>query len=471
MQSVKSEKMRKNREIDMINGPLFGKMILFVIPLILTSLLQLLYNAADIIVVGQFEGKAAVAAVGSTTAVVNLFTNAAISIATGASMCIAVQLGACERKNAGELTHTALLSSAVIGAVLGGICCAFSENILIWMDTDFAVLEMSTAYLRICFLGMPALLVYNLASAVIRTGGDTRRPLLYLAVSGLVNIALNIVLVAFFRMGVAGVAVATVASEVLSAFLSVLHLVRMPADNPCRLYFSRLRFYEGRFGAIMRASLPIAVHSLMFNLANIVLQTKVNIYGIDAISGSAAASSVEGFTYVAMNAFAQATIIFVGQNRGACKWDRVKKIVLMNFGLVTAVGLLFGGASYLLAHPILSIYLGGEEVAISYGITRLAWVILPYFLCGMMDTVVGGIQGLGSSFVPMLIAVFGICGSRFLWFYTAYPALFRVFEGRPHTQMGMLFFSYPLSWFLTLIAQAICFFCLYRRKKAAFSVT
>lgn len=462
-------KAKKSREIDMLNGPLLGKILLFALPLILTSLLQLLYNAADIIVVGQFDGKAAVAAVGSTTSVIHLVTNAAIGIATGATMCIATQLGAGEKNNVLELSHTALLSSAVIGVGLGALCFCFAKTILTWMNTDPAVIEMSAAYLRVYFLGMPVLLLYNVASAVIRTGGDTRRPLLYLAVSGFANIILNLILVAVFHMGVIGVAIATVSAEALSAFLSIRHLLRMPKENPCKLYFRRLAFYKGRLSAILRAALPVAAHSMMFNLANVVLQAKVNVFGIDAVSGSSAAESIEGFTYVAMNAFAQTAIIFVGQNSGACKYDRVKKAVILNAALGASVGLLFGGLSYLFAHPILSVYLGTEEAAIAFGITRLTVVILSYFLCGIMDSVVGGSQGLGSSFAPMLIAVFFICGCRFLWFYTAYPALFRLFDGQAHLQMQMLFLSYPVSWILTLVAQTVYFLWLYRRRKQAVS--
>lgn len=463
--------MTKTKQSDaasrgILEGPLLPAIIAFVLPLIATSVLQLLYNAADIIVVGQFVGKEAVAAVGSTTSLVHLFTNVATSLATGASMCIAVRLGSGDKKESFHLTHTAIAAAAVIGIFLGIIGFFSASTLLRWMKTDPTVLDMSTLYLKIYFCGMPALLLYNLASAVIRTDGDTRRPLLYLAVSGLVNVVLNVLLVWLFHMGVAGVAIATVASEILSALLSIRRLTKLPQEHPCRLSLSKLRFYPGSFATILRAGLPVAIHGLMFNMANIVLQSNINVYGIDAVSGSSAAASIEGFTYVSMNAFAQATVIFVGQNRGAGQWDRIKKIIFTDLALVSFVGLFLSCLSVALARPLLAIYLGAEQQAISYGVTRLLWVVLPYFLCGVMDTLVGALQGLGSSFAPMVIAVFGVCGTRFLWFYTLYPLLCRLFVGDPHMQMGMLFLSYPVSWLLTLSIQGIDLFHLYRKKVA-----
>ena len=459
--------LKGNKEIDMLNGPILQRVILFAIPLILTNVLQLLYNAADIIVVGQFNGIEAVAAVGCTGSLVNLFLNLAVSLSSGTSMCLSVQLGAKKDREAFEYAHTAVVTALLVGIGIGLIGIFGARPLLILLKTDPAVLDSATLYLQIIFLGFPASVLYNYTAAMIRTIGDTKSPMIYLAVSGLCNVLLNLVFVAVFGMGVAGVAVATVASQVLSAILCVRHLHRLPEEHPCHLYFGKLRLYNNKFFNILQAGIPIAINGLAFSVANVTIQSSVNTFGVAGVSGSSASASIEGFTYVAMNSVVQASLIFIGQNRGAGKYDRIKRIILNNVLLVTLVGLLFGLASYILARPFLSLYLGaGEDLAITFGTNRMTCVLLPYFICGVMDTLIFCSRGLGASFWPMVFSISAIFGIRVLWVLALLPSLSAIFTD-VFVQYRILFLSYPVSWALSCIPQSIYLAARYKKMKKA----
>ena len=455
----------RRKEIDMLNGPILQRVILFAIPLILTNMLQLVYNAADIIVVGQFDGLEAVAAVGATTSLYNLFSNLSISLSSGTSMCLSVQLGAKNHKEAFEYTHTSVVTALVIGVLMGVLGFFTAEPLLRLLKTDPIILERSTLYLKIVFLGFPATLLYNYTANIIRTIGNTKSPLIYLAISGVANVALNVVFVAGFHMGVAGVAIATLSSQVLSAILCVRYLHRLPKEHPCHLYFTRLRMYNNKFVRILNAGIPIALNSMAFSVANVTIQSSVNTFGVAGVSGSSSAASIEGFTYVAMNSVVQASLIFIGQNRGAGKYDRIKRIIFNNVLLVSAVGIVMGGATFLLARPLLSLYLGqGEDLAVAFGVNRMMCVLLPYFICGIMDTLIYCSRGLGASFWPMVFSISAVFGIRVLWVFLVLPYLSTIFTD-VFVQYRILFLSYPISWFLSCIPQSIYLACRYKKMK------
>lgn len=455
----------RRKEIDMLNGPILQRVILFAIPLILTNMLQLVYNAADIIVVGQFDGLEAVAAVGATTSLYNLFSNLSISLSSGTSMCLSVQLGAKNHKEAFEYTHTSVVTALVIGILMGVLGFFTAEPLLRLLKTDPVILERSTLYLKIIFLGFPATLLYNYTANIIRTIGNTKSPLIYLAISGVANVALNVVFVAGFHMGVAGVAIATLSSQVLSAILCVRYLHRLPKEHPCHLYFTRLRMYNNKFARILNAGIPIALNSMAFSVANVTIQSSVNTFGVAGVSGSSSAASIEGFTYVAMNSVVQASLIFIGQNRGAGKYDRIKRIIFNNVLLVSAVGIVMGGATFLLARPLLSLYLGqGEDLAVAFGVNRMMCVLLPYFICGIMDTLIYCSRGLGASFWPMVFSISAVFGIRVLWVFLVLPYLSTIFTD-VFVQYRILFLSYPISWFLSCIPQSIYLACRYKKMK------
>ncbi|MBQ8907504.1 MAG: MATE family efflux transporter [Clostridia bacterium] len=455
----------RRKEIDMLNDPILQRVILFAIPLILTNMLQLVYNAADIIVVGQFDGLEAVAAVGATTSLYNLFSNLSISLSSGTSMCLSVQLGAKNHKEAFEYTHTSVVTALVIGVLMGVLGFFTAEPLLRLLKTDPIILERSTLYLKIIFLGFPATLLYNYTANIIRTIGNTKSPLIYLAISGVANVALNVVFVAGFHMGVAGVAIATLSSQVLSAILCVRYLHRLPMEHPCHLYFTRLRMYNNKFARILNAGIPIALNSMAFSVANVTIQSSVNTFGVAGVSGSSSAASIEGFTYVAMNSVVQASLIFIGQNRGAGKYDRIKRIIFNNVLLVSAVGIVMGGATFLLARPLLSLYLGqGEDLAVAFGVNRMMCVLLPYFICGIMDTLIYCSRGLGASFWPMVFSISAVFGIRVLWVFLVLPYLSTIFTD-VFVQYRILFLSYPISWFLSCIPQSIYLACRYKKMK------
>ena len=437
----------------MLQGPLLPNIILYTIPIILTSLLQLLFNAADLVVVGRFCGSLSVAAIGATGSLTSLMVNFFIGLSVGAGVAVAHGLGSREDEAVRRTVHTALPAALVCGVFLTVIGVVFSETFLDWMGTPENVLPLSAVYMRIYFAGATFNLVYNFCAAILRAAGDTKSPLIFLSAAGVVNVVLNLVFVLAFHMNVAGVALATTISQGLSAVAVVIVLMRR--TDACRLSLSKLRFYKAQLLKMIRIGLPAGIQSSLFAISNVLIQSSVNSFGDVFMSGNAAAGNIEGFVYVSMNAFHQTAVNFVGQNMGAQQHKRVRKILWICLGCTALVGAVLGVAAFGFGRPLLSIYITDSEEAIGYGLIRLGCVCLPYFLCGLMDVTTGALRGMGASFVPMLISVLGACGLRILWIYT----VFQVW----HTPR-CLYISYPVSWMITFLAQLAAFWIVYRRK-------
>lgn len=435
----------------MIHGPLLGKILLFTLPLMASSILQLLFNAADIIVVGRYAGSDALAAVGSTGALINLLTNMFIGFSVGANVLVARYYGAGKPDEVSETVHTSVMLSIIGGVLLALIGIIFASPLLELMGTPENVLPLAALYVRIYFAGMPVILLYNYGSAILRAIGDTKRPLYYLAVAGVLNIILNLILVIVFEMSVAGVALATIISQTLSAVLVIRCLMHI--EGGCHLDLHQLKIHTNKLWKILQLGLPAGLQGSIFSLSNVLIQSSVNSFGAIAMAGNSAAANIEGFTYVAMNSFYQAAITFVSQNMGAMEFRRIRKIAWQCLACVTVTGALLGNLSFFFGHQLLGIYSDEAEV-IRYGIYRLEVIGTTYFLCGIMDVCVGCLRGIGYSFLPMVVSLLGACGFRILWIFT-------VFKG--HHDLHTLYISYPISWAITASVHMICFLILYRR--------
>lgn len=441
----------KKYEIDMCNGPLLGKILLFYVPLMLSGILQLLFNAADIVVVGRFAGNEALAAVGSTGSLTNLIVNLFIGLSVGANVLVARFYGGGQQSELKEMVQTAVATAVVGGVILIFLGFFLSRPALTWMGTPDDVISHSVLYMRIYFAGMPFMMVYNFGSAVLRAVGDTRRPLYYLLIAGVVNVILNLIFVIVFSMGVAGVAVATVASQAISAALVVRCLIL--TDSPYRLELKGMKIVPDKLLRMIQIGVPAGMQGALFSISNVLIQSSVNSFGSTAMAGNTAGSNIEGFVYTAMNAFHQAAISFSGQNYGARKYKRIKKVLLICELLVLTVGALMGGLAYLCAGTLLRIYTTDPNV-IQYGILRMGIICVPYFLCGMMDVAVGALRGMGYAIMPMLVSLTGACLLRVVWIYTIFQQV--------HT-LKCLYISYPVSWGLTFMVHMICFLIVYRK--------
>ena len=411
---------KKSYEIDMCNGPLLGKLLIFSLPLMLSGILQLLFNAADLIVVGQFatNSKTALAAVGSTGSLTNLIINVFIGLSVGSNVLVARFYGAKRNDEVNRVVHTSIMISIIFGIFLAFFGVATARYLLELMDTPEDVLDQATLYMRIYFAGMPVIMLYNFGSAILRAMGDTKRPLYYLLIAGIVNVILNLIFVIQFHLDVAGVAIATVISQAISAILIVASLTK--SDGPCRLNLRKLRIHKAELLRMAQIGLPAGFQGAIFSISNVLIQSSINSFGSTAMAGSTAASNIEGFVYTAMNTFHHTAVNFTSQNLGAHKFDRIKKSILLNIVLVSIVGILLGGGAYL----------------------------------GIMDTLVGGIRGMGVSVLPMVTSLIGACGLRILWIYT-------IFQW-DHT-LPVLFLSYPVTWLITALAHTICCIIVYRR--------
>jgi len=437
--------MKKSYEIDMCNGPLLRKILIFAVPLMLSGILQLLFNAADIIVVGRFSGSHALAAVGSTSALINLLVNVFIGLSVGTNVLIAQYYGAKDRKNISETVHTSVLISLISGFILVFIGVALAKPILKLMGTPDDVLQHSVLYIRIYFLGMPVTMLYNFGAAILRAIGDTKRPLYFLSIAGVVNVILNLIFVIIFDMGVAGVALATVISQVISAALVVRCLACM--DGMCRLDLKKLHIYRDKLMKMIQIGLPAGMQGAIFSLSNVLIQSSVNSFGSVAMAGNTAASNIEGFVYNSMNAVHQTALSFTSQNVGAKKYKRIGKILAQCLLIVSAIGLIMGIGAYALGEPLLHIYSSDTEV-IQYGLARMQVICVSYFLCGIMDVMVGSLRGMGCSVMPMLVSLTGACGFRILWIFTVFAWKHSLF---------VLYISYPISWIITAGVHMICY--------------
>lgn len=441
----------RSYQVDMCNGPIFKKLIIFAIPLILSGCLQLLFNAADIIVVGRFTGSQALAAVGSTSALINLLVNLFIGISVGANVVLGKYIGARDDENASKTVHTAIFISIVGGILMIFIGFFFSKPLLELMATPEDVIDLSSLYMRIYFVGMPFFMLYNFGAAILRSIGDTKRPLYFLLISGIINVVFNLFFVIVLHMGVAGVALATMISEGISAGLILLCLKHM--DGPLHFELKNMRFHKDLALKMLEVGLPAGLQGIIFSISNVLIQSSVNSFGSVVMAGNTAASNIEGFVYTSMNAVYQTSLSFTSQNFGAKKFDRIDKILIECLGIVSLVGLVLGQGAYFFGQQLLSIYTNDRHV-IQYGIERLSVISATYCLCGMMDTLVGSLRGVGYSILPMLVSLTGVCVFRVIWIFTVFKSL--------HTQFS-LYVSYPISWTITIIAHMLCFLVVRKR--------
>jgi putative MATE family efflux protein len=445
--------MKHSRQ-DMLSGPLLPSIVSYTVPIILTGLLQLLFNAADLVVVGT-RGEIYLSAVGATNAITNLIVNLFIGLSVGAGVTMAHAMGCRDQQAIHRTVHTALPTAFVGGVVLTVVGIALSETLLRWMETPETVLPHATRYMRIYFGGMVFNMVYNFGAALLRAAGDTRGPLVYLTIAGVANVVLNMIFVLVFGMTVDGVALATIISQGISAVLVVRAL--MCRTDAARLILKKLRIYKPQILKIVRLGLPAGIQGSLFSISNVLIQSSINSFGEVFMAGSTAAGSIEGFVYVTMNAFHQTALNFTGQNMGAGQYHRVRKILLICLASVSVMGLAVGGSAYLLREPLLGIYIvdsPNAAVAIAAGAERMLYVCIPYFILGLMDVTTGVLRGLGSSLTPMIISVLGVCGFRIAWIYTVFAS---------HHTPGTLFVSYPISWALTFVIQFAAFLWIYRK--------
>lgn len=445
----------KSNSIDMTEGSIFNKIILFAIPLMLSSILQLLFNAADLVVVGKFAGSESLAAVGSTNALINLLVNLFIGLSMGASVVMGRCIGARRYDEAHKALHTAMAIATVGGVMMIFVGYFASAPMLKLMATPDDVINLSILYMKIYFVGMPGMMAYNFGSAILRSAGDTKRPLYFLTVAGVINVILNLILVIGFHMGVAGVAIATAASQYISGFFVVMALVK--SEGYMQLHLKELRFHKNQAIEMIRIGFPAGLQGIIFSISNVLIQSSVNSFGKIVMAGNTAASNIEGFVYTAMNSIYQTALSFTSQNMGAKRYDRIDKILFECQLTVIIIGLVAGIGAYTMGDKLLAIYDSDPEV-IGYGLTRMSLVCAPYFLCGMMDVMVGSLRGMGYSIMPMIVSLTGACLFRVIWILTVFAANHTLFT---------LYISYPISWALTFSIHLLCYLVVRRKFKTA----
>lgn len=435
----------KKYEIDMCNGTLLDKLISFAFPLMLSGILQLMFNAVDIIVVGNFSGSQALAAVGSTTSLINLFINLFIGISLGANVLAARYYAAGKDKEMSETVHSAMALALISGVVMLFVGLIFARGALELIDTPDDVIDQSTLYMRIYFLGMPFFMMYNYGAAILRAVGDTKRPLLFLVIAGIVNAGLNMFLVIVFHLGVAGVAISTVISQMISCVLVIICLYR--TQSSYQLRFSKLKLRWEYIKQICKVGIPAGVQSMVINFSNVLLQSSVNSFGSIAMAGYTAANNIFGFLFASINSVTQACMSFTSQNYSVGKYKRMTKVLFECIGLSMAVSLTLGCSAYFFGNKILWIYTDNAAV-VKAGMEVLTYSTVTYFLCGIMDLFPGALRGMGYSTVPMILSVVGTVGTRLVWIYGVFPK---------HRSLDVLFISYPASWFITIVFQVICY--------------
>ena len=417
----------------------------------LSGVLQLLFNAADIIVVGRFAGSQSLAAVGSTTALINLLINIFIGLSVGANVVVARAYGGRRDKDVSEAVHTAIAVSIVSGVILIVMGFVFSKLMLELMGTPDDVIDKAVLYMRIYFAGMPVVMLYNFGSAILRAVGDTRRPLYFLTIAGVVNIVLNLFFVIVMHMDVAGVALATVISQCISSGLVLRCLAK--SEGGLKLELSKIKIHRKKMFQIFKIGLPAGMQGAIFSVSNVLIQSSVNSFGSIAMAGNAASANIEGFVYNAMNAVYQTNLSFTSQNIGGKKYTRVNKILFTCLGTVTAVGMILGFGAYAIGEELLRIYSTDPEV-IRYGMLRMSIIATTYFTCGWMDTLVGSLRGIGYSVLPMIVSLTGACGLRILWIFTIFAQ---------QKTLTSLYISYPVSWVITASVHMLCYFLIKRK--------
>ena len=443
----------KSYKIDMCSGPIVSKLLLFTGPLVLSSVLQLLFNAADVVVVGKYAGDNSLAAVGSVGPLINLMVSLFMGLSIGSNVLASRYYGSRNDTQLSKTVHTSMLVSLISGVILAVAGFIFSRQILIWMNSPDETLPLATLYLKIYFLGMPASMVYNFGSALLRAVGDTKRPMYYLTYAGVINVILNLFFVISLKMDVAGVAVATVISQVISAILVTRCL--MKESGALKLELTKLAIDGYILARIFRIGLPASFQGMLFSISNVIIQSSVNSFGATVVAGNSAAQNIEGFVYVSMNAFYQACISFVSANVGARQFERINKVLIRSEICVVITGMILGGAAYTFSYTLLGIYTDSYAV-MQAGAVRMAYVSLPYFLCGMMDVMVGALRGIGYAILPMIVSLVGACGLRLLWIFTFFRTA-RFHEPR------FLYITYPVSWTVTFLAHVLCYIIVKRR--------
>lgn len=444
--AVKAKKIRRAASsVDLTEGPIFKRMVLFTLPIIATGVLQLLFNTADLVVVGNSTDPTALGAVGATGPLINLIVNLLLGLSVGAGVCAANYFGSRDEKSMHELVHTAF-PTAAIGGVLFGIVGFFgAREFLILMDTTEELLDKATLYVEIYSIGIPVSIVYNFGAAILRSVGDTTRPLIFLVISGVVNVIFNLIFVFCFGMDVDGVAIATVISQALSAFFVVGYMMRVKEGY--RFEPRKMRFYKDKFLRMLVIGLPAGIQGSFFSISNIIIQASINPFGSVVVSGNTSAANIEGYVYVGMNAFHQTALNFTGQHIGAKKYHRIKKITFLCVACVSVVGLVLGLGVLALGHPLLNLYSPGREDIIEIGMLRLKMICVTYFTFGVADVLSGILRGMGHSASSMFITLGCVCGLRILWVFT-------IFKVEAYHTLEVLFYSYPISWIANMVLQA-----------------
>lgn len=435
----------KNRILDMTTGPFFKKMLFFALPLMLTGLLQLLYNSADTVIVGKFAGTESLAAVGATGSLVALVLNLFVGLSMGSGVVQARKIGANDNEGMHRCTHTAMTLSVISGIIVAVFGFFAARQLLVWMRSPEDVIELSTVYLKIYFLGAPGSLVYNFGASLLRSMGDTKRPLIFLFSSGLVNVILNLILVIPFGLGVRGVAIATIVSQYISAVCVVISLMKL--KNPCRLHLHKLRIYTQEFFDIAKIGIPAGIQNSLFSIANVIIQSSVNTFGKEAMAGIAAGSNFDGYIYTCTNAISQAAMNFSSQNIGAKKYDNIGKIFRRSLAMTVVIGAGMSMIGLVFGKQIVGLF-SNEPAVIEIGAQRLKMIMPFYVFCSLQDMVSGQIRGMGRSFSPMIVSVFGTCVVRLLWIFLVLPII---------PSLLNLYWAYPISWVITYILQSLVY--------------
>lgn len=447
--------MKTKNQIDMTTGGIVQKLLIFSIPIIFSGILQLVFNAADIIVVGQFAGDESLAAVGATSSLINLLIGLFTGLATGTNVIAANYLGAQKLENVKKTVHTSIIVSIFAGIFLTIIGISFTKPILKLMKIPSEVLPLATVYLKIYFGGITTTMLYNFGSSLLRAKGDTKRPLYVLLIAGIINVILNLLFVIVFKMNVAGVALATIISQGFSAVCILFMLVQ--EKNEFKLTLKNLKFDKHIFIKMIKIGVPAGFQGMMFSFSNVIIQSAINSFGAVIIAGNSAALSIEGFVYIAMNGFAQGTLTFTSQNYGAKKYDRIKTVAITSEIIVFLIGTILGGIVILFSEQILSLYTKSQD-ALEAGKIRLLVICSVYCLCGMMDVIGNIIRGIGHSILPMIVTLAGACGLRILWIAT-------LFQIPKFHSTYTIYFSYPVSWLITFLIEVICFTFIFRKMK------
>ena len=437
--------------MDMCQGPLLPKIIRFALPVMLSGILQLLFNAADVVVIGKFAGAQSLAALGPTGSLINLIINVFIGLSVGTNVVVAQFYGAGKDEEVSKTVHTSVTIGFVGGILLIFIGVLLCRPLLELMGTPDDVIDRSEIYMKIYFCGMPAMMLFNYGSAILKAVGDTRRPLYYLSLAGVLNVLMNLFFVIVLKIDVAGVALATTLSQLVSCILVIRCLIK--EESSVRLEVRKLEIDRDKFLRILKIGLPAGLQGAVFSISNVLIQSSINSFGSTVMAGNTAAGNLEGFVYNSMNSFYQTNISFTGQNMGARQYKRVIRIMFVCLGLVTLVGVVLGGGFYLASGTLLHIYNDDPEV-IRFGQLRMRYLCVPYFLCGLMDTMVGSLRGIGCSVIPMIVSLLGSCAFRIIWIYTAFAAT---------RSLGVLYSSYPISWAITFAAHLTCFIIVWRR--------